>query len=248
MKSNFVESLFSLKGKICVVTGASKGIGFGIAQAFFEAGANVYGVGRSLNAINSPKWNYISCDITRHDEIKSILSDIYLNEKKINILVNGAGITMPNDFSIDNFRETLETNLISAYSCCNGVIPFMKKTGGGSIINITSIGALNGFPNNPSYCSSKAGLNSLTKSLAVDYGKYNIRANNLLPGYIKTDMTKKSYSDPKLNKKRLDKMIINRWGEINDLFGAAIFLGSDSSAYVTGVDLIVDGGWTTKGL
>ena len=122
----------------------------------------------------------------------------------------------------------------------------MKK--GGSIINVTSLGSVLGFPDNPSYVSSKGGLKMLTKSLAVDLGKKGIRVNNLLPGYMKTAMTKKSFMNKDLKEERDKRIIMNRWGNPTDLIGPCIFLASDSSSYIPGSDILVDGGWTAKGL
>ena len=123
----------------------------------------------------------------------------------------------------------------------------MKKTGG-SIINITSLASMMGMPGNPGYVASKGGLGMLTKGLAIDLARDNIRVNNIIPGYILTDMTSKSYSDQKLKKLRDQRMIKNRWGQPKDLAGAVILLASDASDYITGTDIIVDGGWSAKGL
>ena len=123
-----------------------------------------------------------------------------------------------------------------------------EKNNHGSIINITSINAELGFPSNPSYIASKGALKMLSKSLAKDWGKYGIRVNNLGPGYISTKMTKKSFKDKKANLLRKKHTLLNRWGTTNDLVGPAIFLASDSSKYVTGHDLYVDGGWLANGL
>ena len=105
-----------------------------------------------------------------------------------------------------------------------------------------------GFPNNPGYIASKGGVMALTKALAIDLSPKSIRVNNIVPGYIKTDMTHKSFKDKKMYNERLDRMIIKRWGSVKDITGAAIFLASDSSSYVTGTDVIIDGGWTAKGI
>ncbi|MDA9772570.1 SDR family oxidoreductase, partial [Amylibacter sp.] len=113
--------------------------------------------------------------------------------------------------------------------------------------NITSLGAELGFPDNPSYQMSKAGLRQLTKALARDWGEFGIRANNICPGYIKTAMTTKSFNDIKLNKQRSDNTLLKRWGEPEDLIGPALFLVSDASSYMTGTDIYVDGGWTANG-
>ena len=127
-------------------------------------------------------------------------------------------------------------------------IKYMLKKKNGSIINFTSINAELGFPNNPAYVASKGGLKMLTKSLAKDWGRFGIRVNNIGPGYMKTEMTKKSWSNPKLRKTRTSRTLLNRWGEKQDIVGPCIFLASDASRYVTGQDLYVDGGWLANGL
>ena len=119
---------------------------------------------------------------------------------------------------------------------------------GSSIINVTSIGSMLGFPENPGYIAAKGGLRMMTKALAVDYGTSGIRVNALAPGYIHTDMTAKSFANPEENERRRKHTCLGRWGTTEDLVGAAIFLASTASAYITGQDLIVDGGWTAKGM
>jgi gluconate 5-dehydrogenase len=124
----------------------------------------------------------------------------------------------------------------------------MIARGAGSIINVTSIGSLVGFPDNPGYVAAKGGLRMLTRALAIDLGRSGIRVNNLAPGYVRTGMTARSYDDPQLNAQRTEHTILGRWGVPEDMVGPAVFLASDASAYMTGQDLIVDGGWTAKGL
>jgi gluconate 5-dehydrogenase len=119
---------------------------------------------------------------------------------------------------------------------------------GGAIINVASIGGLTGFPDNPGYVASKGGLRLLTKALAVDHGPRGIRVNTLVPGYIHTEMTAASYADPERHAQRAHHTCLGRWGEVEDLVGAAVFLASDASRYMTGQDLVIDGGWTAKGL
>ena len=145
-------------------------------------------------------------------------------------------------------KKTLSVNLIAAYNLSNQVCKIMSKRKKGSIINITSLAAERGFIGNPSYQVSKAGLKQLTKALACDWGQKNIRINNVCPGYIKTPMTMRSFKNSKLKKNRDTRMILKRWGSPKDLIGPCIFLASDSSSYITGSDIFVDGGWLAKGL
>ena len=127
-------------------------------------------------------------------------------------------------------------------------LKLLKKQKNSSIINISSINGYQAFPNNPGYVSSKGGVISLTKSFALDYGYLNIRVNSISPGYINEGMSKKSFKNRRLRKQRTNRMIIKRWGEASDIFGAIEYLISEKSSYVTGQDFVIDGGWLSKGL
>mgnify|MGYP001448573124 FL=1 len=247
--NNFIEDLFSLKGKVAIVTGGSKGIGRQISEALARAGAEVYAIGRSKgNKTQLKGVTYCSCDITKKNTFKSLCKKIIKEKGKIDILFNSAGISLEsnNENMQEIFRTTIETNLIATFNCCQVVSELMLESG--VIVNVSSIGSKVGFPGNPGYVSSKGGIMQLTKALAIDYSKKNIRVNSLVPGYMRTDMTKKSYENTKEKKERLNNMIIKRWGKPQDLIGAAIFLCSDASSYMTGAELIIDGGWLSKGL
>ena len=198
--------------------------------------------------IETKDFDYYPIDIRDHNKFTELCNLIYKKHKQINVLFNAVGISLSpyNDHSNEDFLEILETNLIAIYKCCNVVSSFMNE--GDAIINITSIGAKLAFPNNPGYLASKGGLAALTRSLAYDLSKNNIRVNNIVPGYINTQMTKESFENNKLRVHRENRMLINRWGKTTDLVGAAIFLASKASSYVTGTDICVDGGWSVKGL
>ena len=248
--SQFVENLFSLSGKTAIVTGCSRGIGAEIAAAYKKAGANVICLSRSAEPSNRNMRDcYRQCDITDKELFSSVCRQTVEKFGCLDILVNAAGITMSSVEIMDKFErfsKTIEVNLVATYQCAEVAASYMVE--GGSIINVSSIGSLQGFPGNPGYVASKGGVRMLSKSLALDLGEQGIRVNCLVPGYIKTDMTLNSYNDPALHHERLRRMIIGRWGNVEDLVGAAIFLASDAALYVTGIDLVVDGGWTSKGL
>jgi NAD(P)-dependent dehydrogenase (short-subunit alcohol dehydrogenase family) len=244
-------TLFSLAGKTILVAGASKGIGQAIAAGLAKAGANVIGFGRSPVALASPGFSYQCCDMRQRDQFDRLVAQAVQAYGAVDAYFHVAGITVPSQDGLQDivvFEQTLNANLYSAYACCATVGRQMQGQQRGSIVTVTSIGSLLGFPNNPAYVASKGGLRMMSKALALDLGKSNVRVNCLVPGYVHTDMTHASYADPGKSKERVDRTMLGRWGQVSDLVGAAVFLASDASTYVTGTDLVVDGGWTAKGL
>jgi len=260
LPANYLGDLFGLQGKVAVVTGAGRGTGRVIAQGLLEAGASVILVdlneknliessaafrGRKLAAA------HYCCDLSCHDQIAGLVEFVTRQFGRIDILVNNAGVTFGADileYPSDLWARTFAVNLEAPFKLAQQFGQMMKNQGNGSIINITSIGAELGFPNNPAYVASKGGLKQLTKALAVDLGKFGIRVNNIGPGYFKTDMTKGSWDNPELRAERTRRTILNRWGESQDIVGLIIFLASEASSYITGQDIYVDGGWLAKGL
>lgn len=244
-----VARLFSLEGKVALVTGASRGIGAALADGLAGAGATVIGVARSP-APREPFRNpvrYVAVDVAKG--VEGLVADIVAEFSRIDVLVNAAGVSLSAadaDQALAAFDATMDVNLRGAYAACLAVAPHMGE--GGSIINVTSINSLVGFPGNPGYVAAKGGLRMLTKALAVDLGPRGIRVNALAPGYIHTDMTAGSFGDPERHAARARHTCLGRWGEVEDLVGGAIFLASDASRYMTGQDLVIDGGWTAKGL
>lgn len=250
---DFLGKVFSLTGRVAIVTGGSRGIGATLANGLAQAGALVYALGRSAQAQETLVEGvaYRSLDVCDDGAFAALCEEAFAQHRNLSVLVNAAGVTLPNPSQIQSladFEQTLAVNLRAPYACMRAAAERMKRSGGGSIINITSIGSVLGFPGNPGYVAAKGGLRMLTKAMAMDLAEAKIRVNALAPGYVHTQMTAKSYNTPELHQERQDRMILPRWGEPGDLVGAAIFLASDASAYMTGQDLFVDGGWTAKGL
>ena len=248
---------FSLKKKIIIITGAGgTGMARILAESMANEQANVFAIDIHLSKPISKKMakflKFIQCDITDSKKFEEICKSIFSKHKKIDVLINGAGVTFPENekkfYPESKWDITNNVNLKAAFLCSQIVIKYMLKNKEGSIINFTSINAELGFPNNPAYVASKGGLKMLSKSLAKDWGKYGIRVNNVGPGYMKTEMTKKSWANPKLRKARTSRTLLNRWGDKEDIIGPCIFLASNASRYVTGQDLYVDGGWLANGL
>ena len=230
--------MFSIKDKTIIVTGANGGNGSAIVKGLEERGALVQ------------QADFPLFDVT-HKGYQNLLVSSALElswDNRIDGLINCAGITRGNDifeYTDKDWEDTYKVNLKAPFELSRKVAKHMKEHGG-SIINITSSNSELGFPNNPAYVAMKGGLKQLTKSLAVDLGKYNIRVNNVGPGYIKTNMTKQGWKN---NRKQIeDRTILGRWGEPEDLVGTMVFLLSSASSYITGQDIYVDGGYLTKGL
>ncbi len=241
--------IFSLRGRSAIVTGASRGIGWALAEGLAQAGASVVAVARSVRPVEpfSTGVDYRSCDVLDIAAFEKCRDVAIEHDGRLDVLVNCAGISV-SGYEVDAFDQTLATNLRGPYLCVRAVAATMRERKRGSIINVTSLASFRGFPDNPGYAAAKGGLSQLTQALAYDLGPSGIRVNNLVPGYIATGMTAATNADPVAHDQRSRHTMLGRWGETSDLVGAAIFLASDASAYVTGQDIVVDGGWLAKGL
>lgn len=252
--------MFSLKGKIALVTGASYGIGFAIAKAFAKAGATIVfndlhqeAVDRGLAAYAAEKiqaHGYV-CDVTDEDAVANMIQTIEREVGVIDILVNNAGIIkrIPMcEMSAAEFRQVVDVDLNGPFIVSKAVIPSMIKKGHGKIINICSMMSELGRETVSAYAAAKGGLKMLTRNIASEYGEFNIQCNGIGPGYIATPQTAPLRQiQPNGEKHPFDKFIIaktpaGRWGTPEDLEGPAVFLASDASNFVNGHILYVDGG------
>jgi NAD(P)-dependent dehydrogenase (short-subunit alcohol dehydrogenase family) len=240
---------FSLQGRRAIVSGASRGIGAAIAARFAEAGAEVFGLSRSGTAPDGVEP--VTCDLADDAALRRAIEGFARRHDRLDVLVNAAGISLPAKNAadeLDRFRQTIAIDLTGVYATIVASYPLLKKAGGSSIINVTSINSVRGFPGNPGYVAAKAGLAGLTRALATDFAADGIRVNALAPGYVATAMTATSFNDPSMHEERRRHTMLGRWGNPDDMAGAAIFLASPASAYMTGQEIFVDGGWTAKGL
>jgi NAD(P)-dependent dehydrogenase (short-subunit alcohol dehydrogenase family) len=254
------KHLFDLAGRTAIVTGAARGIGRAIAEGLASVGVFVAladvleeGLADAERTVAARGFRCVAVktDICS-DEARAALVGRTISEfGRVDILVNVAGITRPHPSEVypaDDWDLTLAVNLSAMFHLCKLAARDMIPRRSGAIINVSSIGGALGFPNNPAYQASKSGVLGLTRALATDWAKYGIRVNALCPGYTHTDMTDKSFRDPRTHAARATRTMLNRWGQPAEMVGPVIFLASDAASYVTGQELFVDGGWLTAGL
>ena len=249
------QDLFSVAGLVTIITGASRGLGKVLADGFLAGGAKVVGLARSaerLTALNEHEnGTAVVADLAEDDAAEQLVQAALDKYGRIDCLINNAGITLPerDPYDYSTWSETLEINLNAVFRVSRlAVQPMRQQDEGGTIINIASIGGFLGFPNNPSYQAAKGALRQLTKAMAHDFGKDGVRVNTICPGYFRTDMANFSYKNPEMRKAREDRTMLGRYGEPEELVGPCLFLASRAASYVTGIDLLIDGGWTSKGL
>lgn len=248
-----MSELLTIKNKVVIVTGGYRGNGLGIASGLAKEGAIVYSYDLNYNEPSKFNGSFYECkgDVKSTQDFQTLCESIISEHGRIDCLINNAGITKPADndsYPDEYWNQTIEINLTAIFQLCKVVVEIMKGQSDGSIINITSLGAEHGFPNNPAYIASKGGLKMMTKSFAYDYGKYGIRCNSIGPGYMKTDMTKGSYGNEERRELMSQHTMLGRWGTPEDLVGPCAFLISNAANYVTGQDIYIDGGWTASGL
>ena len=246
---------FDLTGKGAIVTGGNGGIGYGIARGLGQAGANIVIAARraeknaqavaALHALGVKAMSVVT-DVQDEASVQAMVQATVKAFGGIDILVNNAGINIrkaPQDYTLMEWQQVLNTNLTGVFLCSRAAYPSMAQAGGGKIINIGSMTSIFGSNVSPAYGATKGGVVQFTKSLAVFWAKDNIQVNALLPGWIHTDLTASASAERYTSIK--SRIPHGRWGEPDELAGAAVFLASPASDYITGVALPVDGGYTS---
>lgn len=237
-----------IKNKKVIITGGSRGIGLSILKKFYENEAKILTIGSNLENLKKIQNDYPNIEIEQLNlknlnEVKDCFSKLIDKLGGLDLLVNNAGITKDNltlRMKEEEWTDVININLSSVFISCQQAIKFMIKNKSGNIINITSVVGHTGNPGQANYTASKAGVVAMTKSLAKEYAKKNIRVNCISPGFIETDMTNELKEEYKLE--LMKNIPINRLGKGDDIANAALFLGSDASSYITGETIHVNGG------
>ena len=255
-----MDKMFSLEGKVALVTGAAYGIGFAMAEALYKAGAKIAFNCRSQHHMDQALADYKAkgieahgyiCDVTNEEQVNAMVADINKELGVIDILVNNAGIIkrIPmTEMSVEDFRKVVDIDLNAPFIVSKAVIPGMKEKGHGKIINICSMMSELGRETVSAYAAAKGGLKMLTRNICAEFGEYNIQCNGIGPGYIATPQTAPLRErQPDGSRHPFDSFILAktpaaRWGEPEDLMGPVVFLASDASNFVNGHILYVDGG------
>ena len=253
-------SLFDLRDKVAIVTGAAQGLGQAIAEGLASVGtlvvladAKAEGLRETTQAITTHDGccTSVVVDLRVPEQRAHLVEQAIATFHQVDILINCAGVSRgaPSEDYPDDFWDlTLAVNLTAAFHLSKLVARHMIPRRTGVIINVSSIGGLQGFPRNPAYQASKGGLLALTRAMATDWAEHGIRVNCICPGYFRTTLNEKSYGDPGARTARSERNMLNRWGEPHEVVGPVIFLASQAASYITGSDLRVDGGWTSAGL
>lgn len=248
----------SLKGRVAVVTGASKGLGKQIAESLAAAGATVAMVARNGDQLQeaaerirarggAAEW--LVADVSDENAVAGVAEQVIGKLGVCDILVNNAGINNRKpveDFTLAEWNHVIGVNLTGAFLLCRAFVPGMKKRKFGRILNTTSTMSHVSLPNRSVYSASKAGLLGMTKALALELASFNITANGISPGPFATEMNTQLLEDPQRNREFMARIPLGRWGRPEEIGSLAVYLCSDAAGFITGTDIVIDGGWMAQ--
>jgi NAD(P)-dependent dehydrogenase (short-subunit alcohol dehydrogenase family) len=245
-----VLSSYRVDGRVAVVTGGSRGIGFGCAQALAEAGAEVVLVARAGPGLEEAAASihgatFRACDVTDPAQVREAVGGL----ARVDILVNSAGGNLPEPFlevSEEHLLALIDLNLMGTFRVTQAAARVMAAGGGGSVVNVSSDFGHVGFPGRSVYCISKHGVEGLTKAVALELAPLGIRVNSVCPTFIETPLTRPYFADPEFYRQAVSRIPLGRIGRVDEVAAAVLFLASPASSLITGASLLVDGGWTAQ--
>jgi NAD(P)-dependent dehydrogenase (short-subunit alcohol dehydrogenase family) len=251
--------MFRLEGRTALITGGSKGLGRAIADALSGAGADVCLVSRHLDQAEAAaseirsatgrRATALAADVSDSAQVNAMVERALGELRQIDILVNNAGTNIRNavvDYKDEDWQTVLQTNLSSAFFCCRALGPHLIERGWGRVINLASIMALTSLPGRCAYTASKAGLIGLTKTLSLEWATHGITVNAICPGPFATEMNVPLLDNPEVRQQFTSRIPLGRWGSVEEVGAAALYLCSEPAAFVTGTTLYIDGGWTAQ--
>lgn len=253
--SNYLD-VFSLKGKVSLVTGAGRGIGLGIARALAGAGSDLVMVARTESQLREAadgivadfgrRVEIVPADVTRTERFPEIIQTTLSRLGRLDVFVNNAGSNIRKSFlevTEDEFRQVMDIQMKAAYFLAQAAAREMVKAGGGKIINLASLTSKIAVPNISIYGAAKGGIFALTKAMAVELAPRNVNVNAVAPGYVRTAMTEPAFQDPERYEWMLSRIPMKRFGTAADIGNTVLFLASPAADYLTGEVIYVDGGW-----
>lgn len=247
-----------LDGKIAVITGASRGLGKAMALALGEAGASLAMVSRDAAALEQAvaevrargaEAEGFPADVSQEDQVSALRERVIARFGKVHILINNAGINIRKpvtEFTLEEWRRVLDTNLTGAFLMVRAFLPHMRGHGYGRIINVTSTLSHVGLPLRTAYASSKAGLLGFTRALALELAPEGITVVGISPGPFATEINRPLLEDPAVSREFIARVPLGRWGRLEEVGKLAVYLCSEEAAYITGSDILIDGGWCAQ--